>query len=97
MDYQPFIQLQELQLRQMLSTAAEIGAKNALRIMGVDKSQVSKAEAYRRYSRRRVDRWVREGKIIPIKSNKSVLFNSTELDLLAQSVELYFKHIRPVK
>jgi len=81
----------------MLCTAAEIGAKNALRVMGIDKTQISKAEAYRRYSRRRVDRWVREGKIIPVKSSKSVLFNTSDLDLLAQSVELYVNHIRPVK
>jgi hypothetical protein len=73
-----------------------MGAKNALREMGVDKSQISKAESYRRYSRRRIDRWVREGKIMPVKSNGSVVFNVFELDALSQTVELYFKHIQPV-
>lgn len=90
------VQLYENQLRQMLSTAAEMGAKNALREMGVDKTQISKAEAYRRYSRRRIDRWVREGKIIPIKSKGSVLFNSGDLEAISQTVELYFKHIQPI-
>ena len=90
------VQLHEFQLRQMLSTAAELGAKNALRDMGVDKTQISKAEAYRRFSRRRIDRWVREGKIIPIKSKGSVLFNSAELEAISQTVELYFKHIQPI-
>lgn len=89
-------QLHENQLRQMLSSAAEMGAKNALRDMGVDKTQISKAEAYRRYSRRRIDRWVREGKVIPIKSKGSVLFNSAELEAISQTVELYHKHIQPI-
>ena len=90
------VKLHEFQLRQMLSTAAEMGAKNALREMGVDKTQISKAEAYRRYSRRRVDRWVREEKIISIKSNNSVLFNSAELEAISQTVEFYSKHIQPI-
>jgi hypothetical protein len=86
----------EFQLRQMLTTAAEMGAKNALREMGVDKSQISKAEAYRRYSRRRIDRWTKEGKIKPVKSNGSILLNVSELEAISQTVELYFKHIHPI-
>ena len=89
-------EIHEFQLRQMLTTAAEMGAKNALREMGVDKTQISKAESYRRYSRRRIDRWVREGKIMPVKSNGSILFNVCELEAISQTVELYFKHIQPI-
>jgi hypothetical protein len=91
------LNIHEFQLRQMLSTAAEMGAKNALREMGVDKTQISKAEAYRRFSRRRIDRWVREGKIMPIKSKGSVLFNASELESQAQTVELYMNHLEPIK
>lgn len=91
------MELQEFQLRQMLSTAAEMGAKSALREMGVDKTQISKAEAYRRYSRRRIDRWVRERKIMPVKSRGSVLFNVSELEALSQSTELYFNHIQKIE
>jgi len=89
-------EIHEFQLRQMLTTAAEMGAKNALREMGVGKAQISKAEAYRRYSRRRIDRWAREGKIKPVKSNGSILLNVSELEALSQTVELYFKHIQPI-
>jgi len=88
------LEFQEFQLRQMLTTAAEMGAKNALREMGVDKTQISKAEAYRRYSRRRIDRWMKEGKIKPVKSNGSILLNVSELESISQTVELYFKHIQ---
>lgn len=88
------LEFQEFQLRQMLTTAAEMGAKNALREMGVDKTQISKAEAYRRYSRRRIDRWTKEGKIKPVKSNGSILLNVSELESISQTVELYFKHIK---
>ena len=90
------LELHEFQLRQMLTTAAELGAKNALREMGVGKTQISKAEAYRRFSRRRIDRWAREGKIKPVKSNGSILLNVSELEALSQTVELYFKHIQPI-
>jgi hypothetical protein len=90
------VQLYEFQLRQMLSSAANLGAKNALREMGVDKMQISKAEANRRYSRRRIDRWVKEKKIIPIKSKGSVMFNSAELETISQTVELYSKHLQTI-
>jgi hypothetical protein len=88
------VQLHEFQLRQMLSSPANLGAKNALREMGVDKMQISKAEANRRYSRRRIDRCVKEKKIIPIKSKGSVMFNSAELETISQTVELYSKHLQ---
>ena len=91
------LNLYEFQLRQMLNTAAKMGAKSALREMGVDKTQISKAEAYRRYSRKRIDRWVREGKIIPIKSKGSVLFNVEDLESQSQTVELYYNHLEPIK
>jgi len=90
------VQLHENQLRQMLSSAAEMGAKNALRDIGVDKTQVSKAEAYRRYSRRRIDRWIKERKIVPVRSKGSVLINLAELEAISQTEELYFIHINPV-
>ncbi len=91
------LELQEFQLQQMLSAAAEMGAKNALRDIGVDKSQISKAEAYRRFSRRRIDRWVLERKIMPIKSKSSVLFNLSELESISKTTELYFKHLKPIE
>ena len=90
------VQLQENQLRQMLSTAAEMGAKEALREAGLDKTQVSKAEAYRRYSRKRIDGWIKNREIIPVKMGNSVLLNVTELEAVSQTNQLYSTHLRSI-
>jgi hypothetical protein len=95
-DIQRMVQLHENQLRQMLSTAAEMGAKEALREAGLDKTQVSKAEAYRRYSRKRVDGWIKNEKIIPVKIGNSVLLNITELEAVSQTNLLFNKHLQNV-
>jgi len=95
-DIQRMVQLQENQLRQMLSTATEMGAKEALREAGLDKTQVSKAEAYRRYSRKRVDGWIKNKIIMPVKAGKTVLLNVTELEAVSQTNLLCNKHLQNV-
>ena len=76
--------LDTYQLQVMLNAAAEMGAKKALVVAGLEKTQVSKAEAYRRYTRRRVDRWVKEHKVTLIKDNGSTLLNLDELEAISQ-------------
>lgn len=87
------IRLQEDQLRQMLSTAAEIGAKKALREAGLDKTHITKAEAYRRFSRKRIDGWISRGIIVPTKNGSSVLLNANNLDAIAQTNHLCSKNL----
>ena len=91
------IQLEEFQLRKIIECSAEVAVKSALCKLGLEKTQISKAEAYRRYSRRRIDRWVREGKITPVKSKGSVLFNVEKLEAVASTTELYFNHLQPIE
>lgn len=87
------IELHEFQLRDLLSTAAELGAKEALRKVGMDKKQISKAEAYRIYDRWRVDRWIREGKIIPVKQKGKIFLKVADLDALSETNDLFQKHL----
>lgn len=82
------------ELRQLLVTAAELGAKTALREAGLNKSQISKAEAYRRYSRKRVDMWIKNNDVVPIKKGTSTLLNVRDLDSISQIQQLTEKQIK---
>lgn len=90
------LQLEENQLRHMLATAAEMGAKRALTDAGISKTEVSKAEAYRRFSRKSVDGWITSGKLKPIKRGSSVKLSLMSMEGLSQTCQLFQKHIRPV-
>lgn len=68
-------------LVELITSAAEMGANNALRSAGLDKSQVSKAEAYRRYSRKRVDRWISDGLVFTVSFGSSILINVKDLEI----------------
>jgi len=51
------------ELKDLLTMASEEGANKVLIETGVLTKTISKAEAYRMYSRPSVDRWIREGLI----------------------------------
>ncbi len=90
------IQLEENQLRHMLTTAAEMGAKRALTDAGISKTEVNKAEAYRRFSRRSVDGWIASGKLKPIKRGSSIKLSLMSMESLSQTCQLYQKHLKPL-
>jgi hypothetical protein len=87
------VNLEKSQLRQMLNSAAELGAKNALIAAGMEKTQITKAEAYRRFSRKNVDKWIHNGNVIPVKIGASVKLNVMELESMAQTNQLVNKHL----
>jgi hypothetical protein len=63
----------------ILTNAANSSAAAALRSAGIDSGELSKSQAYKRYGRANVDRWLRE-KLITIKNKK---FNALELNAIA--------------
>lgn len=75
------ISISKYLLARLLADAAEMGAKKALESTGELKSSVSMTDAYKMYSRRTVDRWIKEGRIKPFRntpnSNKKFLSRST--------------------
>jgi len=77
--------IEKFELQQMLNTASELGANRVLVKNGLVKTEISKSEAYRRYGRKSVDRWIRMGEIEPIKRGAAIRLNVTELDLLSKT------------
>lgn len=86
-----YIIMSPFEFRQQMITIAKHSAAEALRQAGLDVKQVTKAEAYRRYKRWRVDRWLREHKITPVKQGGLVMLDVSELDALSHTSELFNK------
>jgi len=75
-------------LVELLRSAAEQGASNALTEGEQLKCQITKAEAYRIYGRGNVDRWVNEGLINPTHCKDNLLkkcLDRTKLEAVAAS------------
>lgn len=83
--------IEKFELRQMLGTAASLGSKATLVAVGLDKTEINKAEAYRRFSRRTVDGWIADGHIKLVKRGNKFFLNVTEMEVLAQTNDLYSK------
>lgn len=90
-------QYDENQLRQMFLSFGKIVAKQTIREAGLEKTQLTKAEAHRKYSRKRVDYWISSGKIEPVKFGSAVLLDALELEALSQAHTLVTTHLAPVK
>lgn len=83
------IHLTPFQLEQLLTTAVEIGVSRVTE----KKAYVFQAEAYKKYGRRTIDRWVQEMKITPVKQNTRVKFDAHRLNELSKVNELYDKFL----
>jgi len=68
------------ELFHLLTTVAELGAKNALIAAGIDKTEINLAEAYRRFSRKNVDAWIKGQYITPVKRGASTKIKLIELE-----------------
>lgn len=80
------ITLERIELVNLLSEAAALGAKKVLVETLQLKPYISKSEAYKKYSRRLVERWLKEGLIKQIKdgdSNHSIRLDRLELESVA--------------
>lgn len=67
-------------LQQMLNTAAEMGAKQVIDRLGLEKKQITLAEAYRAYSRKRVDLWIHEGIVKRVKQGNRIFLDKAQLE-----------------
>ena len=64
----------------LLSTAAEYGAKKALVAAGLEKTEINLAEAYRRYSRKNIDAWIKSKQINTVKRGSSIKIQLLDLE-----------------
>ena len=65
------ITLPKSQLQSLLSEAAELGASIAMTQVGLLKPYLSKNQAWTKYGRSNVERWIREGLITPRKDGNN--------------------------
>lgn len=84
----------EYQLSELLKNAAELGAMNLAVNHGLIKTKISKAEAYRRYSRRLIDNLINEHKLMPVKIKGKTLFDVVELELVCKTNLLFNRHLK---
>lgn len=78
----------EIEYRNALIDAAELGAQKALVEMGQLKPYLKKREAYRMYGESVVNRWIMEGLITPIKDgtrNASVRIDRIQLETVSKA------------
>lgn len=61
------IELTENQLDQLLQAAAELGANQALASLGKIRPYLNKSEAFRRFGRNKVERWIGQALVTPRK------------------------------
>lgn len=74
------------ELRNMLTSAAELGATRALAETGAVKPYINKSEAYRIYGRVKVDNWLKDGLLTPRgEAGKSWRIDRVEIQALAAS------------
>ncbi|MGV8096005.1 MAG: hypothetical protein AB2L24_29485 [Mangrovibacterium sp.] len=68
-------------LQQMLNTAAEMGTKQIIDRLGLEKRQISTREAYKIYDRTRVDMWKKEGLVDYVKQGtRRIFFDKSQLE-----------------
>lgn len=72
------------ELFSIMTTMAELGAKNALIAAGIDKTEISLAEAYRRFSRKNVDAWIKSEKLNAIKRGAATKIKLMDLEYAAK-------------
>lgn len=78
----------EIEYRNALIDAAELGARKALEAVGMIKPYLKLREAQRLYGGSIVNRWIQEGLINPIKDgtrNASVRISRLEIEAIAKT------------
>nr|MBD3621749.1 hypothetical protein [Sunxiuqinia sp.] len=74
------MEITPLRLEQILITAAELGAKQVIDSLGLEKKQVTRNEAYRLYGRKRVDLWFSEDLVKRTRQGRRTYYNKLDLE-----------------
>jgi hypothetical protein len=88
------------EFRDALKAASELAVSQTLMKLGLLKPYLSKAEAYKIYGRKQVDRWLREKLISKIKdgtNSSTIRLSRTELETIAATSNRmsWFTHYVP--
>jgi|PlaIllAssembly_1097288.scaffolds.fasta_scaffold1216955_1 hypothetical protein len=82
-------EITETKLATLLETVSESAASKVLVKLGLQKSQISQREAFRRFGEGRVMRWRLDGKIKPNKSGGKIYYSLDDLEKLKGINEFY--------
>jgi len=90
------VKLEKYQFIDILREASRLGAEQAMVESGVLIPYLTQNSAYKKYGRRAVDAWIREGSIVAHKNgerNSRVLLDRLELSMLAKADKfmVYFR------
>ena len=96
----PMIEMTPREFRQVVSDVMEIAVKQTLVSLGMLKPYLTKAEAYKIYGRKQVDRWLKEKLIEKIKdgtNTSSIRLSRIELEKVAATSNRmsWFEHYVP--
>ncbi|MEJ6980735.1 hypothetical protein WG906_09765 [Pedobacter sp. P351] len=76
------------QLKQLMTDCVELGTKSTLIELNILKPFLSKNEAYKKYGRGTVDRWIKEGNLKAIKdgtTSSSIRLDRITLEILSKA------------
>jgi hypothetical protein len=83
----------EIEYRNALIDAAELGAKKALEEMGLIKPFIKLGEAQRMYGTKIVNRWIKDGLINPVKDgvrNSTVRIDRIQIETISKTANRVF-------
>lgn len=88
----------EIEFRNALIDAAQLGAQKALEMAGISSATIRLTEAYRQYGRHLVERWIREDLVHPMKDGErtsAVRISRTEIASVAMmsNREAYYSNL----
>lgn len=80
--------LSEKKLADMLAVASQAGSSKILEELGLKKSQISQREAYTRYGKANISRWLKSAQIVPVRKGKTLWYDTNMLEILMSSSSL---------
>ena len=76
------------ELVRLIQTAAEVGAAKVAAMLKPSEDLISQREAWSRYGRGTIERWVSEGKVTPRRVGGKRLYSASQLQTLCRALEV---------
>jgi len=77
----------EKDLFKLIISATEIGYTKCAIDLCVIKEEITMRQAYKAYGRKNVDRWISEGKVVPVKRNGRLYIKRIQIDTVKAVTE----------
>lgn len=77
--------ISEQRLTDIVQAATDASVKKILSELGLKKTEISQREAYSRFGRANINRWLKSGKLVPARRGKTLWYDTTLLEILKSS------------